>query len=577
MIRVLAPEVVNQIAAGEVIERPFSVVKELVENSLDAGAQRVHVEIVEGGRASIRVHDDGAGMSEEDLALAFASHATSKLSDAEDLQHIASFGFRGEALASIGSVARARIASRPAAQASGFEVACAGGAIQRVRPVGCPPGTTVEVADLFFNTPARRRFLRTPQAEKARIQDLLVRLALAHAEVDFTLRSDGRESLRLPAGEDPRARIARAFGRTVADALHAIATPRGDTYIEGWIGDPDAARRDAKLELLWVNGRLVRDRAAAMAVREAYRPFLISRLFPLYFLHLVLPPGEVDVNVHPTKAEVRFRDARAVCGMLYDAVRKALAARKGGSATLRVARELPAAMSGFPDLPAGLFGRAVVSAAAVRERAPEPAREPTQDPEPAHPFRAMAACRFLQVSNLYIVLEAENGLMVVDQHALHERILYEKMTRRAPQGVSVQRLLVPEILELSAADKTYLLEAREALAEVGFLLSDFGGNAVAVQGIPALLARARPAALVESFLAESDGEPRPRADAAIHERFHSRACRSAVMAGDALSDQEIAALLADAAQLEHPHNCPHGRPTVLTFTRAELEKFFGRH
>ena len=585
MIAVLPPAVINQIAAGEVIERPFSVVKELVENSLDAGARRIHVDLVDGGRALVRVHDDGCGLSEQDLALAFVGHATSKLSSPDDLLHIASLGFRGEALASIGSISRARISSRQADASSGFEVSCEGGEMADVRPCGCPVGTTVEVAELFYNTPARRRFLRTAQAEKARIQDMIARLSLVHPEVDFTLKSDGREALRLVGGEQLVDRIGRVFGKEVASSLLEVDRQLGPYRVTGWVADPDAARRDSTLELLYVNGRLAKDRSVGFAIRQAYRPYLMPRRFPVYFLQLSLPPEDVDVNVHPTKAEVRFQQGRRVCGLLHDAVAAALEGRasRGGSAGLSVDGERPAARTGFPDLPADLFGRSTGPVVAPAASAPtdEQARPstPSEPVAPPNPFHELRDRRFLQVQDLYLVMEGKDGgLVVVDQHALHERVLYEQLeAQHRDRSVDVQRLLVPEVLELVAADKAYLLEAREALAEEGFLVEDFGGNSVAVQGIPAVLDRARPAALVESFLrGDGEGDARPSAHDAILERFHSAACRRSVMKGDPLSDEEIGALLEAASQLQHPHNCPHGRPTVLTFASGELERFFKR-
>ncbi len=621
-IRVLPPEVVNQIAAGEVVERPFSVVKELVENSLDAGAQRVHVELEDGGRALIRVRDDGGGFAADDLPLAFVSHATSKLSVSSDLDHIASLGFRGEALASIGSVARTKIVSRQPAESSGAEIRCDGGAIGDARPCGAPPGTLIEVRDLFFNVPARRRFLRTPAAEKARIQDLLVRLSLARLDVDFALSVDGKRVLHLPAGESLRDRVRRAFGARLVGELLDVSRGSGDYVVEGLTVHPDGARRDSTLELLYVNGRNARDKSATHAVRQAYRAFTMGGKYPIYFLMLSMPPDAVDVNVHPTKAELRFLEGRRVAGLLHDAVLGALesrAASRSGPA-LAVGEDKPRARSGFPDLPRDLFGRASggppplpeaapgrpagrraaggpgpsagkarseprpAAGGRVERREPEPAAaapglEAAAEPAPrANPFARLASHRFLSVMNLYLVLEGEDGLVVVDQHALHERVVFEELQQRdAASPRTVQRLLVPEVLELTAADKAYLLEARDVLAAEGFLVEDFGGGSVAIQGVPAVLGKARPAALVESFLlGDVDDDARPRAREAILERFHSRACRSSVMAGDALCEEEIEALLVAAAKLRHPHNCPHGRPTVLTFDRAELERFFRR-
>ncbi|MEZ5965303.1 MAG: DNA mismatch repair endonuclease MutL [Planctomycetota bacterium] len=586
MIRVLPPDVVNQIAAGEVIERPFSVVKELVENSLDAGARRVRIELKEGGLAAIRVIDDGGGFVPEDLPLAFASHATSKLASVTDLDHIASLGFRGEALASIGSVARVTIKSRRHEADVGAEIACEGGVLSPVRPCGVPPGSTIEVRELFFNTPARRKFLRTPQAERARIQDLMARLALAHLDVDFTLCVEGRDALRLPAGESLRHRFARAFGhelgRGLVDVRHAV----GDHVVAGVVAGPDFARRDSTLEFLFVNGRVARDRTVTFAVRQAFRDFLMPGRYPVYALHLSLPPHEVDVNVHPTKAEVRFADERRIGGLLHAAAQQALAGtgRTAEAAGLGVGRDRPKASSGFPDLPRDLFARplsaaptppstaAASAAAEVREVPPSEPRGPA-----AFPAAARAVPEVLQVRDLYLLFEGEQGLVVVDQHALHERVIYEQLRQRGQgQPAAVQRLLVPEIIELPAQDKAYVLAAQATLRQEGFLVEDFGGVAVAVHGVPAVLTRASPRAILETFLLGRGLGERETAADLVAERFHSMACRAAVMSGDRLTPQESEALLAQASRLQHPHNCPHGRPTTLTFTWSELERYFRR-
>ncbi|MFO1052347.1 MAG: DNA mismatch repair endonuclease MutL [Planctomycetota bacterium] len=588
MIRVLRPEVVDKIAAGEVVERPFSVVKELVENSLDAGATRIAVDLVAGGRELIRVRDDGAGFAPEDLPLAFVSHATSKLSELEDLDCIASLGFRGEALASIGSISRATIRSRRVADGSGHEIACEGGRLAELRPCGCPPGTVVEIRDLFFNTPARQRFLRTADAERARIEELLARLALARLDVDFTLIAEGRERLRLVAGESLRERVVRVFGARVGDLCSEVDVQWDDHRVQGLIGSPDIARRDQALGLLYVNGRLVRDRNATQAIRQAYRAFVMPGMQPVFVLHLAMPPAEVDVNVHPTKAEVRFQNSRRVCGLLHEAAQQGL--RAHGNTTdaagpLQVAEDKPRAHTGFPDLPRDLFAREIAAPSVGPSLSHGTARVVTSassapsDARP-NPFAALRSARFLQVMDLYLLMEGRDGVVVVDQHALHERVLYERLLRRhaARGAAAVQRLLVPEVIELQPVDKEWLLAHRGELAEEGLLLDDFGGRAIAVHGMPAVLGRCAPRALVEDLLGDGagSGEARPRAHDAVVERFHSMACRAAVMSGDRLHDDEIAALLEEAATLEHPHNCPHGRPTVLTFTAAELERFFRR-
>ncbi|MGC6489236.1 MAG: DNA mismatch repair endonuclease MutL [Planctomycetota bacterium] len=595
MIKKLPIAVVNQIAAGEVVERPVSVAKELIENSLDAGATRVRVELRGGGAEQLTVIDDGDGFLPEDLPLAFASHATSKLSDVHDLEHIGSLGFRGEALASIGAVAKARVQSLRRDGSEGWEVRCDGGEETPPQPCGCPQGTRIEIRDLFFNVPARRRFLKAPHAERARIQQLVCELALARLDVDFTLVSDDKELLRLPRGASLAERLQQCFGRELGKGLLPVQREFDGLKVEGVVGEPDLARRDGRLELTYVNGRMAREKSALHAVRQAYREFLMGGRFPVYVLQLVLPADLVDVNIHPRKAEVRFVESRKVAGCLHETVRSALlertlgaadAARQGG---VSIRPELPRARSGFPTQSPSLFasgaaaGAAPPSPGAVPPAASEPAvvREPAEPPpagavERPNPFRR-AAGRFLQVMDLYLLIEGDDGLLVVDQHALHERVTYEQLKQQhAARDVQVQRLLVPAVVELTPAELGWFEGVADELAEEGLLVERFGPNAIAVQGMPAVLARTDPKQLVRALATgESDGG-RASVGEHIAERFHSMACRGSVMSGDRLTDEEISELLRVAATLEHPHNCPHGRPTTLTFSAAELERYFRR-
>jgi DNA mismatch repair protein MutL len=611
VIRKLPQAVVNQIAAGEVVERPVSVVKELVENSLDAGARRIRVEVQAGGAESIRVIDDGEGFRPEDLPLAFASHATSKLSAVEDLDHIGSLGFRGEALASIGAIARASIRSRRAGVDDGWEVRCEGGAETPPQPCGCPQGTQIEVRDLFYNVPARRRFLKAASAERARIEESVAQLALARLDVDFTLVADGRELLRLPAGEPLAMRFGRCFGDELGRGAIPVARSFEGLAVEGIVLPPDLARRDGKLELTFVNGRLARESSSLHAVRQAYREYLMGGRLPVYVLQIVLPADQVDVNVHPRKAEVRFVEARKVAGCLHETVRAALQGRGIAGAVgvgIAVAEDMPRARSGFPELPRGLFGDA---AGSVREPSPVPAvtvrvpsppapaagasaapvaPSPAAEPKPAttapastpaaavraNPFRA-ASGRYLQVLDLYLLLETDDGLLVVDQHALHERVVYERLQRaHRAQAVQVQRLLVPTVVQVTPGEAAWLESVQGELAQEGLLVEPFGPGTVAVHGLPTALGKVDAARLVRDLLAQDGEDARGRVRDAVHERFHSMACRAAVMSGDRLDDREITALLQEATTLEHPHNCPHGRPTVLTFGTAELERYFRR-
>ena len=599
MIKKLSPAVVNQIAAGEVVERPSSVVKELIENSLDAGARRIRVEIQQGGAESIRILDDGDGFLPEDLPLAFASHATSKLADVGDLDHIGSLGFRGEALASIGAVSRASIRSRRRDRDEAWEIRCEGGDESAPAPCAGPLGTQLEVRDLFFNVPARRRFLKSPNAERARIQTLVAELSLARLDVDFTFVADGREVLRLPADESLAMRFARCFGEQLSTGLLPVSRAFDGISVEGLVGEPDLARRDGKLELTFVNGRLARESSALYAVRQAYREYLMGGRFPVYLLHVALPPDQVDVNIHPRKAEVRFVDSRRVAGCLHETVRAALVGRAAAASPggIVVGEDRPRARSGFPDLPRDLFGDtsatlpaafpprdvspppAVVREAAVRETPPPSALRSagvSSEPVRPNPFQRVSG-RFLQVMDLYLLLEGPEGLLVVDQHALHERVVYERLVRQHDaREVQVQRLLTPVVVEVTPDEQAWLLQMQHELQQEGLLVDAFGSTAVAVHGLPAVLAKTDPRRLVRDLLAGEGGDGRRALKAQVAERFHSMACRAAVMSGDKLGDEEIAALLVEAAQLEHPHNCPHGRPTVLTFGAAELERYFRR-
>ena len=593
MIKKLPPAVVNQIAAGEVVERPSSVVKELVENALDAGGKRVRVEIRGGGAESIVVADDGEGFLPEDLPLAFASHATSKLSSVHDLEHIGSLGFRGEALASIGAVAKARIQSRRRGAREGWEIRCEGGVETPSQPCGCPEGTRLEVRELFFNVPARRRFLKSPHAERARIQELIAELSLARLDVDFTFVADDREILRLPGDESLAQRFQRCFGDELGKGLLPVSRTFPGLSVEGLVGEPDLARRDGKLELTFVNGRLARESSALYAVRQAYREYLMGGRFPVYVLQLVLPADQVDVNIHPRKAEVRFVESRKVAGCLHETVRAALQGRMGvpmAAGGVVIAPELPRARSGFPSLPPSLFadGGAAPSAAPVEPRTaavPVVVREPAPafsgGPSAApvvrpNPFQRVSG-RYLQVMDLYLLLEAPDGLLVVDQHALHERVMYEKLRRQHDaRDVQTQRLLVPAVVEVTPGEMAWFETAREALAKEGLVVEAFGPTAVAVHAMPAVLARLDPKKLVRSLAMGDEGAGAAPLRDLVADKFHSMACRSAVMSGDRLADEEIRALLAEAATLEHPHNCPHGRPTVLTFSAPELERYFRR-
>jgi len=568
-------DVRNKIAAGEVIERPASVLKELVENALDAGATEIHVDLEEGGAKLVRVVDDGCGMGPEDLALAFLPHATSKLREVSDLEHIASLGFRGEALASIGSVARARILSRPADAAVGFEVVNEGGRVRGPLEAGARRGTTVEVRDLFFNTPARRRFMKRPSTELGRALDLLQRLALAHDGVGFSATHDGRRVFDVERGMDLRARVRRAFGADVADGLLPVDAADGTTRVSGYLAPPRLARRDTSRQMWFLNGRSLRDKVLARALKEAYRGVLMEGRQPVAFLHLAMDPAAVDVNVHPTKSEVRFRDERRLIGFLIAALREVVRGADLATTGERMLDRLerrgawsPAAPRPAPVVPRGEDGLRVFEVPGL--------------PPAAAPLLFAAAPRapgeVLRVADTYLMRATEDGFEILDQHALHERVTFELLlSELASGGIEVQRLLVPELVELARTEVALVLEQRAVVARTGLLLDAFGETTVAVQGLPARLRRPDAEELVHAVIAALEaGDGPPEAAALLEDTLARRACRSSVMAGDVLSASEIEALLARAASIPHDQTCPHGRPTRVRFTLADLEKAFGR-
>jgi DNA mismatch repair protein MutL len=591
-IRVLPAHVVNQIAAGEVVERPASVVKELVENALDAGATRVEVRLSEGGRARIEVADDGCGMDADDLAAAFLPHATSKIASVDDLEHVGSLGFRGEALASVGSVARASIVSRPKGAATAFAVEDREGDVSAVRPAAGAPGTVVVVEGLFAGVPARRKFLRAPATELGHATETLERLALAHPDVAFRLEHEGRVVLEAPAGEGRRERIARLHGEDVARELLEVGPTEGPIVVEGFVSPPGVTRGDARLQQAWVDGRPIRDRTVQHALREAYRDLIPpGGRHPVAFLFLSCDPSRVDVNVHPTKAEVRWRDASLVHETVRRAVRAALEGARPGVAVPVGSRAVPAgALAAARHAVEHGVGRPVWAPAVAEEAPPLRVSVPACDHLPgeaglAHGAEAGAlpeeTLRPLgQALGTYLVFEAEDGIVLVDQHALHERVLFDEISARLERegSLEVQRLLVPAVVALGAADAARLEGEEEVLARLGWLVEPFGPGAVAVSGLPAVLRRPDPEAALREVLAlleagRRDGLSRAALVSSVVDRM---ACRAAVMAGDAIHPDEALALLERAERLNHSHSCPHGRPTRLRISRRDLERHFHR-
>ena len=580
-IRQLPPSVITKIAAGEVIERPASVVKELIENSIDAGATRIDVDLEQGGTEVIRVVDDGHGIEPEDLPLVFASHATSKLKDADDLFRIDTLGFRGEAMASIGGVARVTIQSRGQGHAEGCELFCDGGVQSEVRPWNGAFGTRIEVRHLFFNTPVRKKFLRTIPTELGHIVEIVTRAALANPSLHLVLRHNGKLVHEVPREASLLEQIGLLFGRDVRDALIEVKADLGPIGLSGYIADPACDRGNARMQYLFINGRCIRDRSLGHALQEAYRGLLMTGRYAVGFLFLKLPPDQVDVNVHPTKSEVRFRDSHALYHLVRGAVKRALTA-KNLVPRLQAPPEFDRLVE-EPE-PKGIFAPPPVVTPAERDIAPAVTPPPeaiqglsTQDavlsaqPSPL-PLRA------IQIHDAYLVVETRDGMLVIDQHALHERILFEQFRNRVREGkLEVQRLLVPEPIELTMDQAGAVLETRSQLKELGLDVEDFGGGTVAVSSYPALLGRVPVAQIFQGVIDVLTLKERPPTrDQLFDHLLATMACKAAVKAGDRLSREEIDYLMQLRPMAEDSHHCPHGRPTSLTFSRHELDKQFRR-
>jgi len=616
-IQLLTASVINKIAAGEVIERPASVVKELVENSLDAGATRIDVVVEKGGVELLRITDNGCGIAADQLLLAVASHATSKIVSADDLFQVKTLGFRGEALASIAAVSRLTLRSRPAECEAGAELEIVGGQAEPIRPAGCPRGTLIEVRQLFFNTPVRQKFLRTTQTEVGHITEAVTRLALGNPQVHFALTHGNRLVHDLPPVQNLRDRVAALFGEPLAENLIEIDSPGEEIRLHGYVANPAHSRGNNRQQYLFLNGRHIRDRSLQHALGEAYRGLLLSGRYPICFLRLEIPHAQVDVNVHPSKQEVRLQDGGAIYSQLLGSLRsKFLAtdlvargnipsqATGGGEdeiaqstpqtselfdwAKHELGRTSPASRSPRPFIPFDSPASGVREKLQVGTLSP-PRREdaadlalgtdslrvdPASSVVPAAHFGPAA----LQIHDRYLVVENEAGLEVIDQHALHERILYEQLRVKVlAGGVESQRLLVPEPVDLAASEAAAVLENREVLARLGLEVAPFGGQAVLISAYPAMLVHVKPAEVLRSLVEQllTDSKQPERRDV-LDELMQGIACKAAVKYGDSLTPEEVESLLAERHLAQDHHHCPHGRPTTLVFTREQLDRQFKR-
>ena len=554
---------VSQIAAGEVVERPASVLKELLENGLDAGATELQVTLDAGGAKRVQVDDDGAGIAEDDLALALARHATSKIGSLDDLESVGTLGFRGEALASIAAVARVEIVSRASGAAHAWSVAAEGGVPGAPRPAARAPGSTVCVGDLYFNTPARRKFLRTEATEFGHCDDVFRRIALARPDLAFTLRHNGRVSLHLKPQDLP-ARAAALLGAEFAAASVPVDAQAGALRLHGLAGTPQSARSRADAQYFFVNGRYVRDRLLVHAVREAYRDTLHGERQPAFVLALELDPRGVDVNVHPAKTEVRFRDSRGVHQFVLHALQRALAPSASDAPVSYASVSAP--------------GPAIQAALAMREPTPGYRPAPAASPLPAAQKAPPLGYALAQLHGVYILAQNEAGLVLVDMHAAHERILMEKMKLGLDAGgIERQSLLVPAVLRAEALDIATAEENRGALETLGLELSVAGPNELAVRAAPALLAGGDVPALVRSLLAELREFGAAQVLAARqNELLATMACHAAVRANRQLSVPEMNALLREMEETERSGSCNHGRPTWYQLTLGDLDKLFLR-
>jgi DNA mismatch repair protein MutL len=594
-IRVLDSHLIDQIAAGEVIERPSSIVKELVENSLDAGARSVEVEIEAGGVRLTRVRDDGCGIPSDELRLALERHATSKISQASDLAAILTLGFRGEALPSIASVSRFEITSRHADAERAASVLVDAGLVGELTPAAHPPGTTIEVRDLFYNLPARRKFLRSEVTEQGHIVRLVERLALSRDDVAFRLRSGTRTLLDAPAlkagagAANVASRLARVVGEEFVDRAIGVEHRAGPVRVFGWIGAPAAARATSDLQFWFVNGRAVRDRLLMNAVRLGYRDVLYGGRQPAYVLYLDIDPELVDVNAHPQKLEVRFRDSRQIHDFVFRAVERQLAGTKPGTSAVPPAYSSHAGAGGGNG---GAYGTRPMPFA-VTEATPggiwamaDALRGTTSDPRPHEPEADGALDdassqrplgeAIAQIHGVYILAQNDDGLVLVDMHAAHERVLYEKLKAQTGQAAT-QLLLAPVAVELKVDKLDALLTQSEEWRQAGFELERLGPNTLAVRSVPAMLPREDIAALIRDVVdGAQEGESTHHLDGATDRLLGTIACRSAIHAHRRLTLPEMNALLRQMERTPRADQCNHGRPTWTQISLAELDRMFLR-
>ncbi len=647
IIRQLPVSLVNKIAAGEVIERPASVVKEMLENSIDAGSDMIEVMVSGGGIDLLRISDNGCGIEPEQLELALAPHATSKLADSEDLFDVRTLGFRGEALASIAEISHMTLRSRVASSDGGYELRAQGSEREPIKPCAMNVGTTIEVRHLFFNTPVRRKFMKTPSTEMGHVIEAFTRIALAFPNVHMKLSSNDRVQYDLPPTNRWSERIRAFFGDEIADALISVEHEDEKVKVRGYVADPSVSRSNNRMQYLFLNGRYIRDRALQHALSEAYRGLLMVGRLPICFLQMQIDPKTVDVNVHPTKVEVRFEDSGAIYSRLLHTIRHRfltsnLVAKAPQTAdqnrtgnlqqdaslvsrtpeaesntslmdwarsqqTVPTFQPFPNAgfapdayRSGNPfpgnrpfpsgptpggEFPGGGFpGSSPASPLnspqatdSLENRSPEttPASLPIDSP---HEWVGSTPAVGFQIHNRYLITQDEAGMVIIDQHALHERILFEQIkTKVLSRSLDRQRMLMPATVQLTSSEAAMAIESKAMLAEIGFEIESFGGDTVLLSAYPSILSKRAPEEMLRTVLeALMSGGKKVNAQDVLDELMNMMACKAAIKAGDRLSDPEISALLEQRHLYHDTHHCPHGRPTALFFSKEQLDKMFKR-
>ncbi len=590
-IRLLPDDVINKIAAGEVVERPASVLKELMENSIDAGAKNVDINVVSGGKTLISVADDGTGMNRHDALLALERHATSKIFAISDLDHITTLGFRGEALAAISAVSRFRMITRIAEENAGTEVIMLGGKLQDVRDVGCPKGTTIEVRNLFFNVPARRKFLRSDQTELTHIKQVFLNYAFAHCELGLSLTVDNKVVYKLSPDASLKERIEELY-TIKPDEMREIEYKCAWLEITGFAALPQHSRADKSEQYIFINNRPATSPVVNSAIREGYHGLIPKDRYPIVFLFVQMEPTAVDVNVHPTKKEVRFRHPSDVRDALIEALHKALnhpfareasfspiqrsvfiknkEPKKESNLTLKLDYPQVKRQNNVPPSP-----HTVIDTQKSEKQTSANVDEAKEliGKKPWSWYRVLG-----RLAGFYVVLETDDGLTIMDPHAAHERVLYEKfMDQLSHEKVKVQPLLIPETICLQPKDALQIRKNKEVLQRMGFHLAEFGGDTFIMEALPACFSKVQPRKLIEDLILAIEEAGEKRGGKYIYEETIAQAaCKAAVKATQTLSDEEIAILIEELVQAEMPYTCPHGRPTLIHISLREWNKRFGR-